>query len=146
MYTNNDKAEAARLFSEVNKMVKHCMRKTFEDIGLTMPQTMVVGTLAHQGKMKISELSEKVHLSNSTVSGIVDRLEKQGYVVRSRNEEDRRTVYVNVTDKMKELYSGIHEKIIESYEEMLSSGTPEEMNKIIEGLNTLKKILNERKE
>jgi len=140
------KAEAARLFSEVEKTLKHSMRKTFEDVGLTMPQCMVIGALIKSGEMKISELSNKVKLSNSTVSGIVDRLENQGLVVRTRSEEDRRTVFVKTTKKVEEIYNGIHKKVEESFENLLSLGTDEEMGKIVEGLNTLNRILKEKKE
>ncbi|MDF2880837.1 MAG: TrmB family transcriptional regulator [Clostridiaceae bacterium] len=146
MYTGNSKAEVARLFFEVNKNFKHCMRKNFDDAGLTIPQTMVVFTLLKSGEMKISELSNQVNLSNSTVSGIIDRLEKQGLVVRTRSEEDRRTVFVSVTGKFKEVHKGFHKQIEKTFEDSLSSGTPEEMEKIIEGLNILKRILSDKKE
>ncbi|MFA6940964.1 MAG: MarR family transcriptional regulator [Clostridiaceae bacterium] len=145
MDTSGARAEAARLFSEVEKTLKHSMRKTFEDVGLTMPQCLVIGTLIKSGEMKISELSNKVNLSNSTVSGIVDRLENQGLVVRTRSEEDRRTVYVKATQKVEEIYKGIHKKVEKSLEKLLSSGTDEEIEKIIEGLNTLNRILNDNK-
>ena len=146
MDNSGAKAEAARLFSEVEKTLKHSMRKTFEDVGLTMPQCMVIGALIKSGEMKISELSNKVKLSNSTVSGIVDRLENQGLVVRTRSEEDRRTVFVKTTKKVEEIYNGIHKKVEESFENLLSLGTDEEMGKIVEGLNTLNRILKEKKE
>ncbi|WP_243108127.1 MarR family transcriptional regulator [Clostridium sp. JN-9] len=142
MYTENTKAEVARLFFEVNKNFKHCMRKNFGIGGLTIPQTLVVFTLFKSGEMKISELSKKVNLSNSTVSGIVDRLEKQGMVERTRSEEDRRTVFVSVTEKFKEVHKGFHKEIEKNFEDSLSSGTPEELEKVIEGLNILKRILN----
>lgn len=137
----NSKAETARLFFEVSRMLKQCMRKSFESSELTMPQSVIAFTLIKFGKMKISDLSEKVNLSNSTVSGIVDRLEKQGYVERSRNAEDRRTVYVNVTNKFEEVHKGFHKNMVKNFEDMLNSGTTEQMEKINEGLETLKTIL-----
>jgi MarR family transcriptional regulator, organic hydroperoxide resistance regulator len=142
----NKKAEVARLFSEVSKTLKHCMRKTFEDIGITMPQGILIGTLIKCGEMKITELSNKINLSNSTISGIVDRLEKQQLVERTRSEEDKRIVYVKVTPKLEKLFKGVHKKADESFEDLLSAGTPEEIEKIIEGLDALKRILNHSKE
>lgn len=137
----NKKEETARLFFEVSRMLKQCMRKSFESSELTMPQSVIAFTLIKFGKMKISDLSDRVNLSNSTVSGIVDRLEKQGYVERVRSEEDRRTVYVNVTDEFQEIHKGFHKNMVKNFEDMLSSGTPEQMEKINEGLGTLKTIL-----
>jgi DNA-binding MarR family transcriptional regulator len=142
METINNKVEVARLFFEVNKILKRSTRKSFEDIGITLPQMLVIGTLTKFGEMKITELSKKLNLSNSTISGIIDRLEKQELVVRTRSEKDRRIVYVKVTPKFGELHKGFHQKIEESFSDLLSTGTPDEIEKIIVGLNTLKIILN----
>lgn len=144
MESSSTGAEVARLFFEVSKNLKQCAHKSFEDVGITIPQSMVIRTLIKFGEMKVTELSSKVNLSNSTVSAIVDRLEKQGLVMRRRSEEDRRIVFVNVTEKVEELYKGIHREIEENFEELLSAGTTEDMEKIIEGLNTLKRVLNHK--
>jgi len=142
MENMNKKKEIAKLFSEVNKIIKRSMRKSFEDVGITIPQSLVIGTLIQFGEMKITELSRKINLSNSTISGIIDRLEKRQLVIRTRSEEDRRIVYVKVTPKFGEVHKGFHDKVEESFKDLLSTGTPEEIEKIIEGLNVLKKILN----
>lgn len=132
------KVEVARLFFEVNKILKDIMRKSFEDVGITMPQGLVIGTLIRFGEMKITELSRKINLSNSTISGIVDRLEKQQLVVRTRSEVDRRIVYVKVTPKFEEMHKGFHKKLEEN---LLSKATPEEIDQITEGLTIFKKVL-----
>ena len=49
--------------------------------------------------MPISQLARYIGSANSTVSGIVDRLEKMGLVERIRSEEDRRVIYVCLTEK-----------------------------------------------
>lgn len=144
METTNKKAEVVKLFSDVNKILKCSMRKSFEEVSITIPQSLVIGTLIKFGEMKITDLSKKVNLSNSTISGIVDRLEKQQLVVRTRSEEDRRIVYVKVTPRFNEIFKGIYRKAEESFEELLGPGSPEEIEKILEGLNALKKILNDK--
>lgn len=142
MERKNKKAEVATIFYEVSKILKRSMRKSFENVGITIPQSFVIHTLMEFGEMKISDLSKRLNLSNSTISGIVDRLEKQQLVVRTRSEEDRRIVYVNTAPKIKQLHKGFYKKAQGSFEELLSPATPEELEKIIEGLNTLKQILN----
>lgn len=140
----NKKLEIARLFSVVNKTI-HCnMRKSFEDVGITLPQSLVIRTLKQGGEMKITELSRRLNLSNSTVSGIVDRLEKREFVSRARSAEDRRIVYVKVTPKLEEIHKDIYKNAEHSFEDLLSAGTAEEIDKVIEGLSTLQKILNDR--
>lgn len=144
MKSINKKAEVTKIFFEVNKMFKRSMHRSFEDIGITLPQSLVISTLIKSGEMKISELSRKINLSNSTISGIIDRLEKKQLVVRTRSEVDRRIVYVKVSPKFEEIHKGFIKKAEESFAELLSAGTSEDIDKIIDGLTTLKKILNER--
>lgn len=141
MESNNKKLEIARLFTDINHSIKRGMRKSFEEVGITMPQGLVIATLITHGEMKISELGNKINLSNSTISGIVDRLEKQGLVARMRSSEDRRIVYVKVTPKFKEMHKGFHQKAEASFEGLLSQGTPEELEQILEGMQALKRIL-----
>jgi len=144
METENKKLEIARLFLEVNKILKHSMRHSLEDIGITLPQSLVIGTLLKFGEMKITELSRHLNLSNSTISGIIDRLERQQLVKRTRSEEDRRIVYVQVTPRFGEIHKGFHKDLERKFEELLSPGTPEDIEKIITGLTVLKKILKDK--
>lgn len=146
MNENNSKLETARLYFEVGKILKHRMHKTLGNGNLTLPQSIVIGTLIKSGKIKISELSAKVNLSNSTVSGILDRLEKQGLIARTRSEEDRRTVYVQLTDKFEEIHRGAYKKAEESFEDLLKEATREQIEKINEGLTILKVLLKDRLE
>ncbi len=136
-----DKTEVGRLIFELGKLMKQYMRKNFEHEGITMPQSSVLGMLMKNGEMKITELSSKLTLSNSTVSGIVDRLERQQLIERRRSEEDRRIVFVKVSQKFLEMHTESHKKIERSFEELLDKGTPEEIDKIIDGLKTLERIV-----
>ena len=87
METLNESVEVAKLFQEVMQLFKHNMHKVLDDTGMSAPQGMVLGLLSKEKKMKITELSNDLCLSNSTVSGIIDRLEKQEMVIRERSDE-----------------------------------------------------------
>lgn len=127
------------------KYVGHSMKKSFQkqagDINITGPQGMLIGTLLHNGEMKISDLSEKLSLSNSTVSGIIDRLEKQKIVERIRSEEDRRVVFVRLTEEFKKNSEKVFKQVEEYIAEKINRASPEEIDKIIDGLDILKRIL-----
>ena len=143
----NDSAKVAKLFQEVMILFKHSMSKVFEDmnLGITAPQGMVMGILSKEKAMKITELSSKLNLSNSTVSGIIDRLEKQGMVERKRSEEDRRVVHVSVSPDFKR-FQNFHKRLEENIGNVLNKGTQEELDEIFVGLDVLKKLLGTRKE
>ena len=122
-------------------MIKHSMGQHFNDMNLTGPQGMMMGILSHDGEMKISDLSEKIGLSNSTVSGIIDRLEKQGLVERIRSLDDRRVVYVKVSNDFQKNCKKNFSKIEKTFEVALNKATPEEIEIIIKGLDTLEQLM-----
>lgn len=59
---------------------------------------------AEHGKMRMSDLADHVHLTQSALSRLVGRLEKDGWVTRSVCMDDRRSVWTQITDAGRELY------------------------------------------
>jgi len=66
--------------------------------GLTGPQLMVLKELVEGSPQSVGEVARSVHLSQATVTGILDRLEERGAVSRTRSRDDRRRVEVTVTE------------------------------------------------
>jgi DNA-binding MarR family transcriptional regulator len=68
--------------------------------GLTFPQFVTLNALEQfEGKCRMGPLATAALQSAASMTGIVDRLLEQGYVVRERHPEDRRSVVVLLTDK-----------------------------------------------
>lgn len=132
----------AKLFHDLSMTVKQTMRKEFESMGVTMPQSMVIGMLIKRGTMKVSDLSEALGFTNSTTSGILDRLEKQDIIRRERTPEDRRVVYITITDAFKEKHNGFESCFSQNFEKLLQGADEDELSTILKGLTTLKKVLN----
>jgi DNA-binding MarR family transcriptional regulator len=146
MDTINESIEVTRLFQEVMHLFKHNMKKLLCDSGMSAPQGMVIGLLSKNKKMKITELSHHLSLSNSTVSGIIDRLEAQEMVVRERSTEDKRVVYVNISPKFEDMHKVFHKQIEKNIQNIMSQGSTEELHKIFEGLDVLKKLLSSQQD
>ncbi|HZK83943.1 MAG TPA: MarR family transcriptional regulator [Desulfosporosinus sp.] len=141
MDNNSESTKVADLFQEVMILFKQSMSKVFENSGITAPQGMVLRIISMHKKIKVTELSSKLSLPNSTVSGLVDRLEKQGMVTRERSEEDRRVVYVSLSPHFKETHQHFHKNLRINIENVMKQGTVDDVNAIFIGLNTLKKLL-----
>lgn len=141
MYENNKGIRVVKLLKYVMTAIKQNVEYQFKDMCLTGPQIMLIGTLAHNGEMKISDLGEKLGLSNSTVSGIVDRLESQGLVERIRSKEDRRVVFVNLTAEFKNSAKKGFERFEEKMGAIMNEATDEEVDRIFEGLEILKHLI-----
>lgn len=141
MEKSNESIEVARLFQEVMQLFKHNMSKVLCDTGISAPQGMVLGLLSKRKKLKITELSNELCLSNSTVSGIIDRLEKQEMVIRERSIDDKRVVYVSISPNFKDMHKNFHRQFEKNLADIMTKGNAEEIHKIFEGLDTLKKLL-----
>jgi DNA-binding MarR family transcriptional regulator len=75
--------------------------------GITAAQLQLLKLLEKQGDLTHSELSERLYLRGSTVSGIIDRLEKRDLVKRKRSRVDRRLVRVGLSDDGQKLLASV---------------------------------------
>ena len=73
-------------------------------LDLTPPQFYVLATIGYAGGLPFGEIGEKMMVTVSNLTGIVDRLEEKKLVVRERDAHDRRVVRVTLTDKGLKVY------------------------------------------
>jgi len=65
--------------------------------GLTGPQLLILRDILAHEETSIGELAKRISLSQATVTNVLDRLENNGYVKRTRSEHDKRKVIVRIT-------------------------------------------------
>ena len=80
------------------------LQEDLEKLDLTPPQFYVLATIGYLGGVPFSEIGAKMMVTVSNLTGIVDRLEEKGIVVRERDKHDRRVIHVKLTEKGKKLY------------------------------------------
>ena len=78
-----------------------------KELGLTYTQYLVFLVLGEYGEMKVSEIGGELLLDNGTLSPMLKKLEKEGFIVRTRSSEDERIVMISLTDKGAELYESL---------------------------------------
>lgn len=78
---------------------KRCDRFLGARYGLTMPQYQLLQAAISEVDSTLGGLSEHLNCSRGNVTGIVDRLERDGWLQRQRSAEDRRVIMVRLTDK-----------------------------------------------
>ena len=106
--------------------------------GVTMTQCSTILAVGKHGKMTMNELSEWMTLATSTMTRIVDNLVRDGYIERTQDDQDRRVVYVSLTDSGSQLFDGIL-RIYHDYHRRIVENIPyEELHKVVEALQLLK--------
>jgi len=124
------------LLKRLNKTFGAIATKELCKYGLTVPQLVVIRQINSEPKT-IGQLSKAVDLSYSTVSGIIDRLEREQLVERVRDENDRRVVWIRKTGKITELFEKVDLLSGEIYKQHFNSFSEEELNHIIHSLEAL---------
>ena len=66
--------------------------------GLTGPQLMVLQEISTEDKITITGLASRISLSQTTVTDIINRLDKKKMVQKFRDEKDKRRVWVQLTN------------------------------------------------
>jgi len=89
----------------------------------------------------ICELSQHLGLANSTTSGIVDRLEREGWVKRDRSNLDRRTVRVKLTGKGRELFGRAPKDVEEFWTVTIGRLSIRDQEELLAGLRKLREVM-----
>jgi len=84
-------------------------------------QFFLLGYLAKEDWLTMSDIAKKMGHSTAAATGLVDRLEKLGYVERLHAADDRRKVMVQITSKGEELVSRLRGGIEDSVTELLAT-------------------------
>lgn len=75
----------------------------FEPLGITYPQYLVLLVLWENDRQPVNDIARRLHLETNTVTPLLQRMEKQGLVKRTRGKEDTRQRIVSLTAQGKAL-------------------------------------------
>ena len=141
-------AENAQLIMRVMKDAQQALRARFLQqlvpYGLTAAQ---FHTLQHlhwhegQGGLSMSELSGHLGLANSTVSGLVDRLERDGWLGRERSAEDGRRIQLQLTRKGHDLFGQMPRQTEDFWQQTIGRLSAEQQDRLVGSLRELKTVL-----
>jgi DNA-binding MarR family transcriptional regulator len=115
--TGNDRRED-EIVDAIRKLMRAVdshSRRLKDEFGLTAPQLFVLRELARQGEVTAGQLARAVHFGQPTVKVILDRLEELGLVTRGRDEQDRRSLRIRLTDPGREVVERAPHLLQESF-------------------------------
>ena len=105
--------------------------------GIVVSHGDILYALFQKKRMTMAEIAARINKDKSTVTALVDKLVKLGYVIKERDTEDSRVVYVALTPKGQEL-EPVFEAISTSLLEVFYAGVTEEEKQLL--LQLLSKI------
>jgi DNA-binding MarR family transcriptional regulator len=140
--------ELAREMERKLQNIRQALRKPLEAQyargHLTGPQMLVMEVVCKQDGISMKELASRMGLAHSTVSGIVDRLEKRGLLIRQTLESDRRVTQILPSPAVREfLQKQAPALTLHPLNEALKRASAAERKTVWEGITMLEKLLTE---
>ncbi len=143
-------AEISSLVKKISKQFDQIDQKLFRTCGvsgLTPPQLFILRNVARSKEgITFKILAELAHCSRSTITGVVDTMEREKLVYREQNPSDRRSILVKIDKEgnrvLEQLYKykpPIKLDMIDFFFNM----TPEELQNIVQLLNKLTNSIDE---
>jgi DNA-binding MarR family transcriptional regulator len=124
--------------------IRHLIRAVYLDsqkiskrYGLTEPQSAVIRNLYNNGPMSSADLSRKLFVTPSNITGIIDRLEKKQLVERTKKKGDRRIALITLTDTGKQLSKTLPDPIMKKFISALADLEPEHVQLLAMAMNQI---------
>lgn len=129
----------------VNKKAESLVK---EQIGsdLTNDQHYTLRYMNRVGTCTSSELAEVFNVKKSAITAIINRMWEKGLIQRTRDENDRRVVYLTLTDKGKELFRQTEQRVHNLVESLITRFDSKEIQQFIETFEKLNQVLLENKD
>lgn len=111
--------------------------------GISVSQCYILETLHTHGSLTVGVLAEKMYLSISTITRVVDQLVKKGYVIREQDTNDGRVYFNKMTKSGEEVYLKSWDNIFKSEKAILDNFDSEQKELLIDFLKKLNKSVSE---
>ena len=123
--------EAVLNILRTNDQFQNRIGRLFREYGLTPSQYNVLRILRGEGKpMPCLEIGERMIQVVPAMTGLIDRLEKQDLVSRKRCTEDRRVVYIEITQKALDLLGEMDEPVMNLHQQLMGHLTRSELKEL----------------
>ncbi len=132
--------EALSFLEEVNSRLARLHSAILMKYEITSKQFMVLKSVYKLQPVRVQSVAELYQLSMSSVSQLISKLEKDGYIVRTVNTEDRREVFLTLGTKGEEYFTEhnkVDEMIIEKYYSQLTVEQTRQLRDIASQLHSI---------
>ncbi|EXG83198.1 MarR family winged helix-turn-helix transcriptional regulator [Saccharibacillus sacchari] len=110
-------------------------------VDLTNDQYYLLQHIMQFGPRTSSELADTFKVVKSSITAIVTRLVDRGLIERTRSEEDRRTVYLSLTDRGQQIAEQVERRISESVGSYLSHFEEKEISMVMAAFEKLAELV-----
>ncbi|HBT74244.1 MAG TPA: MarR family transcriptional regulator [Lysinibacillus sp.] len=125
------------VLSRALKAINETTHQLFQDNGLNPTEFAVLELLYHKGRQPLQQIGNKILLASGSITYVIDKLEKRGYLLRVSCPSDRRVTYAEITGEGEAFMAELFPKHEQHLHELMSVLSPQEKEQAI---TLLKKI------
>ncbi|MEX2355575.1 MAG: MarR family transcriptional regulator [Thermaerobacterales bacterium] len=129
------------LLRNVSFIIKKRGRQLLRNFDITPPQFNALLVLNQYNNITMGELCNRLYLASSTVTDLIDRMEKNGLVIRGRDPQDRRVIRLRILAKGKALIDQVMEARKVYLSAMLGRIEPVEREQLLTALQHLHELM-----
>lgn len=122
------------ILSEISSNIEKIMKSFLDMFGITVVQYKILSVIFERKCVTIGELSSCAVMDAGNMSSMCKKLEKNGYIIRSRNIKDERIVEVSLTDKSKDIVVKLNNILDEKFKYFFENETNENLEIILKAL------------
>ena len=143
---NEQLFNAGRLLKQINDQLEKNANNNLREIGLTVSQLNVLRHLNHaeDGRLTMKEVEKKLHVAQSTATGIAMRLELKGLITARGDESDHRIKVIEITEEGRSVCLKAKSFIIETETRLLNALDEEDRAHFVEMLRKVRDALVEK--
>ena len=133
-------SEIIKLQRKVDRAWRQYQLNAWMDLPLTMAQLKSLFFISNQGSTHSGKLAAALGVTPTNVTGIIDRLVKQGLVSRSEDVQDRRVILLKATGRGEDLVAKLRERRRSYLAEVLERLKLDELTVLARGLDVLARV------
>ncbi|MGF6275145.1 MarR family 2-MHQ and catechol resistance regulon transcriptional repressor [Massilia sp. UYP11] len=130
--------KSVRLLAECMQGFERVSGDAVRQHGLTHAQFDIIATLGNTTGMSYKELGERTLITKGTLTGVIERLEQKGLVLRERSNDDKRSFFVRLTPAGDQVFCNVFPKVIARGKELFTAYSDADFAALEQALDLLR--------
>lgn len=130
--------KSVRLLAECMQGFERFSGESVRQHGLTHAQFDIIATLGNTPGMSYKELGERTLITKGTLTGVIERLEQKGLVLRERSNDDKRSFFVRLTAAGDRVFCEVFPQVVAHGKQLFATYSEAEFDALDSALRTLR--------
>ena len=133
--------KSVRLLAECMQGFERFSGESVRQHGLTHAQFDIIATLGNTSGMSYKELGERTLITKGTLTGVIERLEQKGLVVRERSSDDKRSFHVRLSAAGDKVFREVFPQVVAHGKRLFASYSEADFDEMDRALGKLRQLI-----